>query len=126
MASNSIQRPNNHSTVQIKATLYHLNGETSEITMNIPKYTSWGEFSEVAFNYVEEYVHYLSAHWVQISHFDIEALTHRHDGETEEAYPPKKAVEIPLDKVYDPTKLEWVSLEDGRNRRLEQLGIPTA
>lgn len=125
MASNSIQRPNNHSTVQVKATLYHLNGEMSEITMNIPKYTSWADFIEAACRQVAAYIDYLASQWVIISQYDIETFTHKTDGSTEEVFL-KQTFEIPLDKVYDPTKLEWVSLEDGRNRRREQLGIPTA
>jgi|GEM_PF-2441968 len=119
----AIEHSNNYSTVEVKAILYHLNNTISEITMNIPKYTSWGEFVEVAFSQMGSYVEYLTAHWVQISHFDLVTYTHKPNGESVECFL-KKTVEIPLDKAYDTNEQEWVSKKEGLSRCRDRCGIP--
>lgn len=112
-----IQHPYSYSTVQVKAILYHLDGVTSEITMNIPRYTRWAEPYESAFARMEQYVNFLAAHWIKISHFDLESYTFKPNGESAGFL--KKSVEIPLGKVYDTKTCKWVPYEDVKEKGYE-------
>ncbi len=89
----------------IKATLYHLNGVTSEIKMQVPVYTIWGEPSEIAANCLRNYIASLTQHFIQISAYQISMGGIYSDGR--ENYSITYSVEeIPLDKVYH--NGEWV------------------
>lgn len=120
-----IQKPNAYTVVQVKAVLFHLDGTESEITMNIPKYTRWGEFIEAAVYHIEKYVEYLSAHWVQISHFDITTHACKPNGETEDLFF-KKTVEIPQGKIFDRDTGKWMTPAEGMDLRRARMGVPTA
>jgi hypothetical protein len=83
----------------VKATLYHLTGETSEIVMLIPKYTNWGEYMEDANNALVEYVNVLTRHWIQISHFETQIGKYNAKGEFIGGPSPWEHI-VPVDKVY--------------------------
>lgn len=101
----------------IKATLYHLNGATSEIKMRVPIYTFWGEPSEMASNCLRDYVNSLTRHFIQISAYQISFGDIYSDGAEDYSvsYPVE---EIPLDKVYH--NGEWVNPETIRQKTIAE------
>lgn len=105
---------NNHMNVlpaicAVKATLHHIDGTVSEITMTLPRYSSWAEFLEDGQNAVREYVYQLTRHWIQISHFFIETGTINPNGTIASCFLPRR-FDIPLNKFYKPmVPGAWVS-----------------
>lgn len=85
----------------VKATLHHIDGTVSEITMTLPRYSGWAEFLEDGQNAVKEYVYQLTRHWIQISHFFIETGTISPNGEIASCFLPRR-FDIPLGKFYKP------------------------
>jgi hypothetical protein len=77
----------------VKATLHHIDGTVSEITMTLPRYSGWAEFLEDGQNAIREYVYQLTRHWIQISHFFIETIA--------SCFLPRR-FDIPLGKFYKP------------------------
>jgi hypothetical protein len=96
----------------VRATLHHLNGETSEIVMLIPRYTNWGEYVEEANCIITEYVNRLTRHWVQISHYETEIGKYNANGEFIASFPAWEMV-VPVDQVYaEGTSGKWVRPEE--------------
>jgi hypothetical protein len=96
----------------VRATLHHLNGETSEIVMLIPRYTDWGEYMEEANCIITEYVNRLTRHWVQISHYKTEIGKYNTNGEFIASCMAWETI-IPLDQVYaDGSSGKWVKPEE--------------
>ncbi|WP_293782937.1 hypothetical protein [uncultured Pedobacter sp.] len=85
----------------VKATLHHIDGQVSEITMTLPRYSGWAEFLEDGQNAVREYVYQLTRHWIQISHFFIETGTLNPNGTIASCFLPRR-FDIPLGKFYKP------------------------
>lgn len=85
----------------VKATLHHIDGHVSEITMTLPRYSGWAEFLEDGQNAVREYVYQLTRHWIQISHFFIETGTLNPNGTIASCFLPRR-FDIPLGKFYKP------------------------
>jgi len=101
----------------IKGTLYHLNGATSEIKMQVPVYTRWSEPSEMAANFLRDYIASLTQHFIQISAYQISMGGIYSDGT--ENYSLKYPIEeIPLDKVYH--NGEWVNPETIRQNTIAE------
>ncbi|MEJ6980733.1 hypothetical protein WG906_09755 [Pedobacter sp. P351] len=92
----SVNSPNQ--TV-IRATLFHLNGETSQIVMFVPFYTSWSEPYEEAAILLEEYVNRLTRFWVQIAKFKVDVGTIL-PGNTFNPLFSYREKDIPLEKVF--------------------------
>lgn len=59
-------------TKPIKATLFHLDGTSSIIELNVPRYSTWSDYEETACMMLKEYCNVLAAHWVKIYRFVIE------------------------------------------------------
>ncbi len=96
----------------IRAKLYHLSGETSEIVLMIPRYTDWLEYMEEAQNLVIEYVNRLTKYWVKISHFTTEIGSICNDGHFKPTLGPTKEI-IPMEKVFIPgTSGQWSSPDE--------------
>lgn len=119
----SIQHPNKYSTIQIKATLHHLNGQQSEMSFSFPKYSQWGELVENAFGHVRDHIFYMAGHWVQISHFELRTVIHKPDGKTAGTFF-NKTIKIPLGKVYDATSRAWLNQEDAVALHCKRSGMP--
>lgn len=97
--------------VAVKATLFHLDGHTSEILMTLPNYTSWGEYLETGKNAIRDYVFCLTRHWIKISHFEIVMGNLKPDGSICSLTEPVKH-EIPLGLYYQAAKAgQWVNAE---------------
>ncbi|MEH3114417.1 hypothetical protein [Pedobacter terrae] len=95
----------------VKATLHHIDGHVSEITMTLPRYSGWAEFLEDGQNAVREYVYQLTRHWIQISHFFIETGTINPNGTIASCFLPRR-FDIPLGKFYKPmVPGAWVSAD---------------
>lgn len=100
----------------IKAKLFHLNGQQSEIITIMPYYTSWGEPYEIAAMKLKDYVYCLAKHWVQIEKFEIE-IGSIMDGVYKPSSIKYEPSYIPLDMVYhDGTRGEWVTREEAIKR----------
>jgi len=85
----------------VKASLHHIDGHVSEITMTLPRYSGWAEFLEDGQNAVLEYVYQLTRHWIQITHFFIETGTLNPNGTIASCFLPRR-FDIPLGKFYKP------------------------
>ena len=82
-----------------KVTLFHLNGETSEMKLITPIFSMWGEPQELSYSYLTEYVNGLTACWIAISGYQVSLGSIDKKGEERYSidYP---TFEIPLNKVY--------------------------
>ncbi|WP_412468051.1 hypothetical protein [Pedobacter sp. KLB.chiD] len=127
MRNNNCKNPNTQLPVQVaavtshmnvlpaicavKATLHHIDGQVSEITMTLPRYSGWAEFLEDGQNAVREYVYQLTRHWIRISHFFIETGTINPNGTIASCFLPRR-FDIPLGKFYKPmVPGAWVTAE---------------
>lgn len=83
----------------IRATLYHLSGETSEIFTITPIYTEWSDPCEKGAMLLDEYVKQLTRFTVAISKFVVEIGSIGVDGQFTAAlsYTPQH---VPTDKYY--------------------------
>jgi len=98
--------PNN---CYIKATLYHLDGTTSEILTTLPNYSNWTEYLELGQSAMREYINNITRHWIKISHFFVEVGSVETSGEFRPIFCPIRH-QVPLNKVYKSGTLgKWVT-----------------
>ncbi len=106
----------------VKATLHHFGGKTSEIIMGVPSYSFWGDFIELGYAYVDEYVKSLTVHFIRISHYFIELGVINPDGTYKSIYSPNR-VDIPLNMVFQKGKRgKFVTPEQHSNHPLNRNG----
>ena len=100
-----------------KATLYHLDGTTSEMRLTTPRYSMWGEAQELAVNPIHEYINSLTTHFIKIHSYKIECGNIDSNG-IEDYFISCEIVEIPLNKVY--YKGKWVNPEKVKEMQLKK------
>lgn len=90
----------------VKVVLYNLDGTQSEVKLQWPKVSNWGEDQEIASSYLSSMVEHWTQRWIQIRAYQVHMGSVSADG-TEHydiSYP---LVEIPLDRVYNPGSATW-------------------
>ncbi|WP_231492190.1 hypothetical protein [Pedobacter sp. Leaf170] len=96
-------------TKPIRATLYHIDGTTSVIELNVPRYSTWSDYEENACMILKEYCNILAAHWVQIYKFSIQSGEYDEQGNFE-SYATYQDNHIPEGKVFVRGNFgEWVN-----------------
>lgn len=109
-------------TQHIKATLFHLDGKLSEISLIVPFYTRWSEPYEEAAMCLKEYIYRLNQYFVQIERFKIEVGS-LVDGIFVPGSIRYNPHEIPLDMVYvRGEKGKWVTKEEAMKNKYNNEG----
>lgn len=108
-----------------RVTMLHINGQTSEICMQIPEYSKWRECYELSAVYAEQYALNISRHYVKIAGYQISIVISDGTG-TEQAVATYKPVLVPENKVFVPAnKLtgEWMDFETAKFEQLRRDGV---